>query len=89
MNKYIEDAYKVLDGEQITLEDAYNLGKCNGNDILDLISLANKVNSKFENKMHICSIVNAKSGKCNLDCKFCAQSIKYDTGIETYPLLKE
>ncbi|NOR46344.1 MAG: biotin synthase BioB [Candidatus Delongbacteria bacterium] len=89
LNKYIEDAYKVLDGKSITLEDTYKLGECNGNDILDLISLANKVNSKFDNKMHVCSIVNAKSGNCSLDCKFCAQSIKYDTGIETYPLLKE
>ncbi|MCK4979888.1 MAG: biotin synthase BioB [Candidatus Delongbacteria bacterium] len=89
LNKYIKDAYKVLEGGQLTSEEAYNLGKCRGNDILDIISLANKVNSKYDNKMYICSIVNAKSGKCNLDCKFCAQSIKYDTGIETYSLLNE
>ncbi|MBU4486435.1 MAG: biotin synthase BioB [Candidatus Delongbacteria bacterium] len=89
LNLYIKEAYKVLDGKSITLEHAYNLGNCNGDEILDLISLANKVNTKYGNKMHICSIVNAKSGKCSLDCKFCAQSNKYNTGIETYPMLKE
>ena len=31
-----------------------------------------------------CSIVNAKAGNCAEDCGFCAQSVHFDTGIETY-----
>ena len=36
----------------------------------------------------ICTIINGKSGKCSEDCKFCAQSSRYHTGLkDTYPLL--
>ena len=37
--------------------------------------------------MNLCSIVNARSGACSEDCAFCAQSARYDTAAETYPLL--
>lgn len=37
-------------------------------------------------KLDLCCIMNAKSGSCSQDCKFCAQSGRHRTGIETYPL---
>jgi biotin synthase len=42
----------------------------------------------YGNKLEICGIVNAKSGKCGEDCKFCAQSSHYNTDIIEYPLLE-
>ncbi len=54
---------------------------------IKLFAVANKIREKFcGNKIETCTITNAKSGKCSEDCKFCAQSEKYNTHIHTYPL---
>lgn len=84
----IESAYKVLNEEPLNREEALSLaGEIQGPDILDLVSLANKVREKFSPDFHSCSIINAKSGKCAQNCRFCAQSAHHSTAIETYPLL--
>ena len=80
-------AYKVLDGKTLSEAEAMALTELSGNDILDLVSLANKVRDKFAPKIVPCSIINAKSGVCSQNCKFCAQSGHHHTGIESYPLL--
>lgn len=88
LNPLIENAYKVLNGEELTYEEALALAeKIEGEDILDLISLANKVRHKFAGPIVPCSILNAKSGLCHQNCRFCAQAADHHTGIDTYPLL--
>src|SRR3989338_4381209 len=55
--------------------------------LTDLISLANKARQdSVGSNLELCSIMNAKSGLCAQDCKFCAQAARHSTGISTYPL---
>jgi biotin synthase len=54
----------------------------------NLLNEAEKVRTKtFGNEIDLCAIVNIKSGRCTMDCRFCAQSQHYDTSIEIHPLL--
>ena len=41
----------------------------------------------FGSSIHLCTIQNAKSGRCSEDCRYCAQSAHFDTDVPTYPLL--
>lgn len=54
----------------------------------DLLFLANSTRKKYKgNKIELCAIVNAKSGRCPEDCKFCAQSARYKSNAPVYPLM--
>lgn len=77
----------VINGKQITKNEAMDLCK----QPLDLIcKCADSIRRHFcSNQFDICTIVNAKSGKCSENCKFCAQSAHNYTGVNTYPLLSE
>ncbi|WFD11070.1 biotin synthase BioB [Tepidibacter hydrothermalis] len=92
MKKFIEEVtQKVLDGKQITYDEALKIIDIDENDIeiLDLFFLgANKIREKYVgNKVELCTIMNAKSGRCSEDCKYCAQSVYYNTGVTEYDLL--
>lgn len=56
----------------------------------ELTTLANELREHyFGNDFDTCSIINARSGVCSEDCKWCSQSRFYHTNIETYPLITE
>ena len=78
---------KVLQGEAITREEALWLY----HQPLDaLCAAADRLRQQFRgNTFDLCTIINAKSGLCSEDCRFCAQSAHNHTGAEVYPLLSE
>ena len=77
---------RVLSGGQISRDEALWLFNLESSaDILDLLSWANRIREHFKgNKIHLCSIVNAKAGACSENCSFCAQSSFYQTGSPKY-----
>lgn len=87
LNDVIKNGYKVLEGSELTKDEALALCSLPPEDIMDLLSLANKVRLKYTDEHHVCSIANVKSGLCREDCRYCAQSAHYSTGVDTFPLL--
>jgi biotin synthase len=77
---------RILGGGSITREEAMELFLLEGaSDIFDLMAWANRIRERFKgNKIHLCSIVNAKAGACSENCSFCAQSSFYQTGSPRY-----
>jgi biotin synthase len=75
-----------LEGGQVDRAEALWLfGFQSAADIFDLIAWANRIRERFKgNKIHLCSIVNAKAGACSENCSFCAQSSFHQTGSPRY-----
>lgn len=58
--------------------------------LLELVSSADKVRrDSVGSKFELCNIINAKSGLCSEDCKFCAQSSRHSADVSIYPLKKK
>lgn len=86
MHPDIISAYKIFEGEVLTPEIAARLLVLPAEYVMDIISLAGKVRNRFSPAEHICTITNAKSGRCSQDCRYCAQSAHHSAEIESYSL---
>ena len=77
---------KVMSGEWIGKEEVLQLAAA---PLGELTEAADEIRRRYcGDTFDICTIINGKSGKCSEDCKFCAQSSRYHTGLkDTYPLL--
>ncbi|WP_300393956.1 biotin synthase BioB [Fusobacterium sp.] len=84
---------KILNNGEITYDEAKKLLNISidDNDLLEeLCGSANEIRKKFcGDRFDLCSITNAKSGKCSENCKYCAQSSFFNTGIKAYPLISK
>ncbi len=77
---------KVLEGKELTYDEAVKLSKTE--DKKALYKAADEIREYFcGNKFDLCSITNAKSGKCSQNCKWCSQSAHYTTNIEEYEIV--
>ncbi len=77
---------RVLDGGFISRDEAMALFNLeSASDIFALMAWANRIREHFKgNKIHLCSIVNAKAGACSENCSFCSQSSFHQTGSPRY-----
>lgn len=79
---------RIMDGGRITRDEASRLYRFP--DIDALCDAADRISRHFVgNKVDSCSIVNARSGLCGEDCKWCAQSTKHATGCDHYAFVDE
>lgn len=78
---------RILGGGSITADEAYSLLGADHDELCD--AAAEITAALCPDTFDSCSIVNARSGRCPENCKWCAQSAHWSTGCDTYPLIPE
>jgi len=90
LNIQIDNMHKIkeriLRGDDITFEEAIVLSKVKEKE--ELYSNANDIRKHYTgNKIDLCTIMNARSGKCSENCKWCAQSAYHNTSVQIYDIV--
>ena len=88
--KILTIANRIMNGGEITKKEAIELIHTSDDDTMILLAMADKIRQHFnDNSVDVCAIVNARSGKCPENCKFCAQSAHHETGVQVYPFMDD
>ncbi len=83
-------ADRVIAGGTITEAEALHLATAGRAELFFLFAEANRIKEHFVgSRVYLCSIINAKSGRCPENCAFCAQSAHHRTDAPVYPLVDE
>lgn len=84
-----EKLYEKAINQNITPNECLDILNIENKEIFKLFSAANALRQFFkQNKVSLCAIVNAKSGRCSENCAFCAQSAFFNTKINNYDFLE-
>ena len=77
---------RAVRGIAATVEEALDLDRsCSTDELCDAAGEITR--ARFGNRIDTCSIANARSGRCSEDCKWCAQSRHWATGIDEYDVI--
>jgi biotin synthase len=86
---YAQLGQKVLDGYQISADEALAILRSPNDDLLALLDAAFKVRRKhFGLTVQLYFLMNAKSGLCPEDCHYCSQSKVSSAPVEKYNILQ-
>lgn len=57
--------------------------------LLNLISKSHLIHTQFHKpaEIQVCSLISIKTGGCPEDCKYCAQSSRYQTSVSAQPMM--
>jgi biotin synthase len=81
---------RALQKQWVCPEEAAELYRIGKGRPYHLFAAASEIRERFKGKkISLCGIVNAKSGRCSENCRFCAQSAHYKTEAPVYPLISE
>jgi biotin synthase len=74
---------QIHDGVTLSYESGLALAR--DSDLGELCRAADGLRRSFHaNSFDLCSIINARSGRCSEDCRYCAQSAYYPAVIDSY-----
>lgn len=81
-------ASRVVAGERIGRREALALLAAAERNPWPVLCGADRIRRHFSgNKVHLCGIVAVKLGRCGEDCRWCAQSAHWSTGLAPHGLL--
>ena len=71
-------------------KEALALLECQGKEAYALLARANQARIETKGfRIELCGVINAKSGMCSENCKFCPQSVHSDSAVDCYPLVSD
>jgi biotin synthase len=80
----------IVNGGELSREDALKLTTVSGSGLFSLFAAASRIKEHYVGpNIYLCSIINAKSGRCPENCSFCAQSAHHKTDAPVFPLVDE
>jgi len=86
-HRYLHMAEMVSAGHTLGPEALRDLAELPDQRAIDLLPGADMIRETYFGKgIHLCNILNAKSGKCSEDCAFCSQSAFAHADVPVYPL---
>lgn len=81
-------AEKVLNGEELSNDEALSILECPDEDLLLLLHGSYQIRKHYYgNLVKLNMIINTKSGACPENCGYCSQSIVSTAPIETYKMM--
>lgn len=89
MNTFLSELENsiIKENHKVTKEEATQLYEIE--QVSELFEAADRIRKKCcANTSSVCSIINAKMGKCSENCAYCAQSAHWETSCQTSPIIQ-